>query len=305
MKRILLTTLACLFLATAPGQVQHEHGPATEHADTLKKDTIPDYCAICVNHTHEIVYAPYYTEFKRQLPFLLSSAAVYATGFILTNTNPHEPLTEGEIAQLAPNNVNSFDRPATQNWSPSMGKASDLMLIGVTVLPVIFLSEHHTSADIIPLSVMAIEAYLFNYGLTTITKNLTKRIRPYAYNTEVAPGEKMGSDMRESFFSGHTSQTAAASFLFANVIHDYHPNMRKGLKTGMWIFAATIPAVEAYLRVQSGTHFPTDVITGYIIGAASGWLIPKVHRYQKLHYKFGIGFLPMPGGMQMSCRYRF
>ena len=107
---------------------------------------------------------------------------------------------------------------------------------------------------------------------------------------------------RESFFSGHTSQTAAATFLFANVITDYHPTMRPGLKTGLWIFAATVPAVEGYLRVQAGKHFPTDVITGYVIGATSGWAITRLHRYQKTHSKMDLGFLPYKGGMMVSLR---
>lgn len=273
--------------------------------DSIKKDTIVDYCAICKSHVHEIVYAPYYTEFKRQWPFLIASASIYAAGFILQSTNPLEPLSEEEIAGLDKNNINSFDRPATANWSTSAATASDYVLLGMTVLPIVFLSEHHLKSDIIPLTMMAVEAYLFNYGVTTISKNLAKRIRPYAYNPEVPYGEKTGADVRESFFSGHTSQTAASTFLFASVISDYHPNMRPGLKTGMWIFAATVPAVEGYLRVAAGKHFPTDVITGYIVGATSGWLIPKLHRYQKTHYKYNIGFIPSKEGMMMNFCYRF
>src|SRR5262245_59635113 len=82
-------------------------------ADSVKKDTIPDYCAICTGHVHDIVYAPYYTEFKRQLPFIIGSLSVYAAGFILRSTNPLEPLTSEEIAGLDKNDINSFDRPAT------------------------------------------------------------------------------------------------------------------------------------------------------------------------------------------------
>ena len=273
--------------------------------DSAKQEALADYCAICEKHVHEIVYAPYYTEFKRQWPFLIASASIYAAGFILTAANPLEPLSEEEIASLDRNNINSFDRPATSNWSTTAGTASDYVLLGMTVLPVVFLSEHHLKSDIIPLAIMAAEAYLFNYGVTTICKNLAKRVRPYAYNPEVPHEEKTGADTRESFFSGHTSQTAAATFLFANVIKDYHPNMRPGLKRAMWIFAATVPAVEGYLRVQAGKHFPTDVITGYIIGATSGWLIPRLHRYQKTRYKYEIGFLPSREGMMMSFNFRF
>lgn len=275
-----------------------------EHDSIKKKDTIPDFCAICTGHVHEIVYAPYYTEFKRQLPFLISSTAVYASGFILAAVNKHEKLTEEDIMKLDKDQVNKFDRISTGYWSPATAKASDYVLFGITVLPVVFLSEHHTKSDIAPLAIMAAEAYLFNYGVTTICKNLTKRTRPYVYNPDVPIDQKLGLGNRESFFSGHTSQTAAATFLFANVISDYHPNMRPGLKAGLWIFATAVPAVEGYLRMRAGKHYPSDVITGFAIGAASGWVIPRLHRYQKLHYKYGLGFLPVKDGMTITLCIR-
>ncbi|MFI5219317.1 MAG: phosphatase PAP2 family protein [Bacteroidia bacterium] len=323
MKKGLLKILLALLLISSYSQAQIPKDTLTpgdtlhtvegdtlhiEHGDTLvihKGDTVEDYCALCSGHVHTFVYAPYYTQFKKQWPFLLSAGAVYAAGFILTSANPHDPLTEEEVNNLDKNSINSFDRPATENYSTSAATASDYVLLGITVLPAVFLSEHHTSVDIVPLAIMAAEAYLFNYGVTTIAKNLGKRIRPYVYNPDLPMETRTGSSGRESFFSGHTSQTAAATFLFANVITDYHPTMRPGLKTGLWIFAATVPAVEGYLRVQAGKHFPTDVITGYAIGAASGWAITRLHRYQKAHYKYDLGFLPYKDGMMMSLGYRF
>jgi len=46
----------------------------------------------------------------------------------------------------------------------------------------------------------------------------------------------------------------------------------------VWTAAATIPAITGYLRVRGGRHFPTDVIGGYIVGAAVGCLVPHLHR---------------------------
>ncbi|MEO5569740.1 MAG: phosphatase PAP2 family protein [Bacteroidia bacterium] len=278
-------------------------GDSLTRVDTLQvheEETLKDHCILCSGKVHTIIYAPYYTQFNKQWPFLLSSAAVYASGFILTSANKHAPLTEAEINNFDKNSVNKYDRPATENYSPSASKASDYVLLSITVLPIVFLSEHHTRVDILPLAIMAAEAYLFNYGVTTIAKNLSKRARPYVYNPDVPLETQTGPGAQESFFSGHTSQTAAATFLFANVITDYHPTMRPGIKTGLWIFAATVPAVEGYLRVQAGKHFPTDVITGYVVGAASGWAITRLHRYQKTRSKTNLGFLPYKDGMMMS-----
>ena len=49
-------------------------------------------------------------------------------------------------------------------------------------------------------------------------------------------------------------------------------------KLGLWSGAVLIPATAAYLRVQSGKHFPTDVMAGYAVGAAIGWLVPHLHK---------------------------
>jgi len=38
-----------------------------------------------------------------------------------------------------------------------------------------------------------------------------------------------------------------------------------------------LPAIQGYLRVRAGKHFPTDVITGYIVGLGSAWLMHKMH----------------------------
>lgn len=64
----------------------------------------------------------------------------------------------------------------------------------------------------------------------------------------------------------------------AKVVSDYHPNMKKGLKTVMWSGAVLIPATTAYLRVKAWRHFPTDVIAGYVTGALVGFVIPHLHK---------------------------
>ena len=59
---------------------------------------------------------------------------------------------------------------------------------------------------------------------------------------------------------------------------DYHPTAKKGVKIGIWTFAASVPAVTGYLRVRAGKHFPTDVITGFVAGGLVGVLLPHFHR---------------------------
>jgi len=285
---------------------------ANAQIDLLKdtSDHIHDYCKVCHDHKHVIIKPPYSTTFKKELPFIVTSAVVFGAGF-LSASDKTEPFTKEELENNPPkmSSINFIDRSSADNWSPQIANASDYVLFSTALLPALFLSEHHTSTDITKLAIMYIEVFTINYGLTEIAKNTVARKRPYVYNPEVPIGSRVGGDSKKSFFSGHTSQTAAACFYFAKVIDDYHPTLQKNIKRGIWAFAIAVPAVNGYLRVKAGKHFPTDVISGYIIGAATGLLVPQLHRTKRskdLTEKLDVGFMPgINGGMQMSFRYTY
>lgn len=283
--------------------------PSAKAQTQAEMDSLHDYCAICTDHQHVIIKPPYTKKFKKELPFILASGVTFAAGFVAGALDKVKPYTEEQLINNPPdiNSINSFDRKSALNWSTSIGTTSDYVLWSITILPALFLSEHHTERDIKTLAVMYLEVFTFNFGITEIAKNTANRPRPYVYNPNVPTETRTGASSRQSFFSGHTSQTAAASFFFAKVITDYHPTLKPGLKTGMWIFAATVPAINGYLRVKAGKHFPTDVITGYVAGAATGWLIPQLHRTKtskEAKSKLNLGFLPYQDGMMMSLRVR-
>src|SRR5690606_23419102 len=120
------------------------------------------------------------------------------------------------------------------------------------------------------------ETLLINAALTNLTKELVKRKRPYNYNPNAPLSKKQERDATSSFFSGHTSFTASSSFFLAKVYADTNPNSK--YKPLVWTGAATLPLTSAILRVAAGKHFPTDVLVGYVIGAATGILIPHIHK---------------------------
>ena len=227
--------------------------------------------------------SPYEYSFKRELPYLITGAGLVITGRILYSNNAMTPITEDELESYNRSDVNPFDRPATYNWSEDAEKASDILRAGAILLPVLFLSSRHTRSEFGSLAVMGLEVATITYGLTLSVKNIARRPRPYVYNPEAPVGERTSNQSELSFYSGHVSVIASMSFFTAKVMHDYHPNMKTGLKITMWSLAAALPAVTAYLRVEAGQHFPTDVITGYAIGAFTGWLIPHLHKKKGRH----------------------
>ena len=53
---------------------------------------------------------------------------------------------------------------------------------------------------------------MLNEALTGITKALVKHPRPYAYNQDTPEAVRTSRENTFSFFSGHTSHSAAVSF---------------------------------------------------------------------------------------------
>ncbi len=312
--RITLAILISIFYcSTIQAQTKHQKDSTAKQIQHVM-DSLHDYCYVCTNHEHLIIKPPYTKRFVKELPFLITSGLTFAGGFLAAAVNKTEPYTREQLLNNTPdiNSINRFDRSSALNWSPSIARTSDYILFSISVLPALFLSENHTSRDITTLLIMYAEVFTLNYGLTNIAKFTANRPRPYVYNpdtTKVSMGTRSGGGSRQSFFSGHTSQTAAATFFFAKAISDYHPTLKPGVKLGLWIFAASVPAANGYFRVKAGKHFPTDVITGYIAGAATGFLIPELHRTKKSKEQknnLNMGILPTEnGGMQMQFMYRF
>jgi membrane-associated phospholipid phosphatase len=46
----------------------------------------------------------------------------------------------------------------------------------------------------------------------------------------------------------------------------------------VWATAAAFPLVTGILRLTAGKHYPSDVLVGYLVGAATGILVPFAHQ---------------------------
>ncbi|PKP51200.1 MAG: hypothetical protein CVT95_01395 [Bacteroidetes bacterium HGW-Bacteroidetes-12] len=252
-------------------------------------------CNYCKNgeHTNE---TPYNINFKKEVPYFAAGIGLLTSGLILRSVNEEAPFSNEELNQLDPKKVNRFDRVAIYNNNEESKEISDVLLYSGLALPLFFFSNHHTSKDFSPLGIMAIEVFTITSGLTMNSKFIFNRTRPLAYNPNFSEEARTASNSKLSFFSGHTAQTAAFSIFMAKVIHDYHPNMKKGVEIGIWTFAITIPAAMAYLRVDAGKHFPTDVMVGYAVGASVGFLVPHLHKKKDHDHDSNLSIAPFQYG---------
>jgi membrane-associated phospholipid phosphatase len=226
--------------------------------------------------------SPFALEPKREWILLGTGAALGATSLVLDSAV--DPLTPEEIAALDINDVNSFDRGAVKPYRET--EAGDGLLYASLLLPFTFLAHEDARQDWRTLGVMWIQTMLLQSGVNGIVKAGVLRTRPYVYDPETPMDKKTSKSARFSFYSGHTSTTAANSFYVARVFHEY----LKGRNTRilLWTGAALYPALTGFARRDSGHHWRTDVMTGYVVGGLIGFLVPQ------LHLSYGNG--------ELSCR---
>jgi membrane-associated phospholipid phosphatase len=199
--------------------------------------------------------------------------ATWIPGFILYKKKT--VLTDTQVEMLNKNDIMKIDRFAVNFWNTNVARSSDVVMFTSMTLPgLLFISKQvRNEAGIITL--MYAQTCLLNAGLTGLTKELTQRKRPFVYNPDVPLSVKLQRDATSSFYSGHTSFTAASAFFMAKVFADTHPDSK--WKPYVWTGAAILPLTTAVLRVRAGKHFLTDVLTGYIAGAVTGIIVPHLH----------------------------
>lgn len=242
--------------------------------------------------------SPYTLQTNTELRLVAVGAGLNIIGVMLKDEI--DPFTGKELELLDHGRIPGFDRHVLDNYSPTAAHSSDLTRNICIAMPLL-LAAGRPRSEIGKLGVLLGETYLLVNGVTFVAKTAFKRPRPFVYNADVPYGEKTKLNAQMSFFSGHTSISSGLSFFAAKVFSDYYPESK--LKPVIWTVAAVVPAFTAYYRVKAGKHFVSDVIAGYLIGAAGGILVPAMH---KTHRKASFGSVSMfTSGQDVGLVYRF
>lgn len=242
--------------------------------------------------------SPYEVNLKKDLPILGVGLGLKLTGEILKRNV--SPLSTQEIFDLNADRLNALDRTATENYSKAARDASDYFQYGSYGFSLLLLLDKENKNDFLSIGTMALEVWSINSGLTDITKSLVKRPRPFLFNPDVSLDEKTLNTSRLSFFSGHTSKVASMSFFTAQLFSDYYPDSK--WKPVVWTTAVILPATTGYLRYKGGKHYPTDVITGFAVGALVGLTIPRLHK-RTANNKLSLSVLPTAEGISFAMRW--
>ena len=168
--------------------------------------------------------------------------------------------------------VNRFDALAMNPYSKSLDNTASLINAGLTIAPA-FLAINQDFGNITTIGVMYLETTAGAYASKEILKKIIDRPRPYTY-FEGAPEEEK-DDWNNSFPSGHTTMAFASAGFVSYVFSRYYPESK--WKAPIIAAAYTAATTTAVLRIMSGNHFMTDVITGALLGTLWGIGIPMIH----------------------------
>jgi len=247
----------------------------------------------------------YRLNYKVELPLTGGLFALNFLGFSQLSNKP--TLDSSYILTLDQEDVWAFDRRIFRQSSPapsSIYTISDVGLWVSYVLPALLFIDENIRKSWLDITLLYFETQAINLNLYVWGgPAFTKRIRPIVYN-EGEWDYKLGSGTTDSFFSGHVSITAGATFFMAKVYSDYHPEL--GSKKWLLYSAALVPPVlVGYCRYRGFMHFSTDIVLGAAVGATVGILGPHLHKISR-RSKNKISIVPFTGrntGLAFSMEF--
>jgi membrane-associated phospholipid phosphatase len=120
------------------------------------------------------------------------------------------------------------------------------------------------------------EALGISMSITEVVKFAVRRPRPYTHDQREG-----GISDDFSFFSGHAATTAVVLFFAARAL-DLTYDLPFWQRLSLYLGATGITTTVSILRVAAGKHYPTDVIVGATVGGSIGFLVPQLHRQQRV-----------------------
>lgn len=243
--------------------------------------------------------SPYELNWAVDGPYLGASLGLNYLGLRLIRAKDH--LSEDDLNSLSEEDIWGIDRWAAGNYSPDADKLSNVPFFGAVGLSLLFLIDEDERKHMGQISVLLLESLATTGALFTITAGLVEKSRPFVYNQDLPTEKRLINNSQRSFFAGHVAVAATGSFFAAKVFSDFNPD--SWAKPYVWTLAALIPAWAGYLRIESGNHFLTDTIIGYAIGAASGILIPELHKKGNENFSLTPTFGSYYKGLSLNYRF--
>jgi membrane-associated phospholipid phosphatase len=198
---------------------------------------------------------------------VLFTESIIHTGVnLLYNDHLNQVRTGGNTWKVGP-----IDNWAQTTLNGRTAHISDGMALGTALAAgmVTFALPKNQQTQYIQL---AVQNVWITANITQTVKMLALRNRPY---TQTPGFVSSKTDDHFSFFSGHSAITATAATT-AILMALNQPNMSTWGKAAAYS-AGGLALTTAILRVEAGKHYPSDVVTGILVGVAVAVINTKLH----------------------------
>jgi membrane-associated phospholipid phosphatase len=213
---------------------------------------------------------------QKDAALLLGGAAALGVGAFLLNSRTQEVPPAG----LDPDAISlEWDRDALAVPNTSALGSSDacLVLAGVspTAMFVVAGGDGRTWNAAGRLWTVQAEASLVAAGASFLLKRAASRPRPYTYLPESERPSGSEYDVTqerafESMPSGHATVAWAGGLAGASYLAFSRPDLSGSVHFLSGVLAGGLATATGVLRVDAGQHFPSDVVAGSVLGAATG-----------------------------------
>lgn len=234
----------------------------------------------------------------------LTAVAAGWTLFAFSRVYDKPSSSEADIRTLDKGHLPSFDQWAAGMSSTTADEQSNILFYGGIGFPFLLLLDKKLRHDAPKVGLLYLETMAVTGALYTSATYFVNRYRPETYDNSIPIADRTGGNYKNSFFAGHVAQVASFSFFTAKVFSDYHPH--SPWRWVMYSGAALTTGTTIYLRHKAGKHFPSDLLLGTLVGAASGMLVPHLHQQGK-HQDTAWHISPhaQPGGTGIAFSYQF
>jgi hypothetical protein len=170
-----------------------------------------------------------------------------------------------------PAGLNALDRGTVGNHNHVALKIADATVYAAIAVPLLGdLLDVGVSREFTEDLLVVTETLVVNSAVVNIFDFAFARPRPATYAND--PMFVNSGEGYLSFYAGHVATTfaalSAASFTLGRRHHQY---------LWPWLVTVLVGGSVAVERVASGSHFPTDVAMGAVMGTAMGITIPWLH----------------------------
>jgi len=169
---------------------------------------------------------------------------------------------------------------SAQDWSDGLRNAA---VAGYAVSVLATPSKARNAA-------VGVGAFAVTAGITEGLKVATSRERPNGIDDKSLP-------------SGHAANAAVFNTL---TVHNLQAiDMDSRLRTSLEIGAGAVTVGTAWARVESGDHYPSDVLVGMALGNFFGAFFAQTFLGREPDANLAFGAEPVPGGAMLHWEMRF